>query len=271
MAFNDVMQLRAKAKAAGVAGYKAMNADELKKALNGSGSKTSAKTAVSKSAGSGRETAAGRKTAASVKSAPAKTAKRQTTGARKAAPSRTAKSTPKAEQPKRGRPAGSKSAKKTDGASSNYHGGRNLIDNSEIDWRANWAVGGIRGEIFKVLRKHKGDTDKTYDELAPRAQEFWKKNRAGERILKEQALNTLRWNISRVKFDFVMATGQHKPSKKFGTLGTGQGKKTAPKSTQRKASPQKPAQKATGAKRGRPAGSKNKPKATTARKRAYLK
>lgn len=251
MAMSDVMQLRAKAKARGISGYKAMNADELRKALgssNGAGTKSAAKAAVSSAPVKGKKTA-GRKTA-SVKSAPAKaTAKRQTTGAKKVA-----KSTPKAEQPKRGRPAKAQ----VNGVSKNYHGGRNLIDNSEVDWTIPWEVSGIRGEIFKALRKAKGDTDKTYEALKDRATEFWKKNRAGERILKDRALAILRWNISRVKFDYVIATKQHKVSKKFGTLGTTEKLKKGKKSTPAKAKAQKAAQKPTGAKRGRPPGSKNK-------------
>jgi hypothetical protein len=274
MALTDVLKLRTKAKLLGVPGYKRMSADELRKAIgsaNGSSTKTAAKTAVSKSVG--RKTA-GRKTA-SAKSAPAaKTAKRQTTGAKRgpgrprkavAAPvkrGRPAKAAPKAPA-RRGRPA--KTA--TNGASKNYHGGRNLIDDSAIDWTAEWNVSGIRGEIFKALKKAKGDTDKTYDALESRATEFWKKNRAGDRILKDRALAILRWNISRVKFDFVMATKQHKVSKKFGTLGTTAPKpKTARKPTRTAAKPQRAAQSRTAApkRRGRPPGSKNR--TTAARK-----
>jgi hypothetical protein len=275
MALSDILKLRAQAKAKGVAGYKNMSADELKKAIgsiNGSGSKTAAKSAVksakstvSKSAGAGRKTAAktaGRKTA-SAKTAPAKTtAKRQSTGAgRKGAPSSTAKTTPKAHQPRKAA---------STGVSKDYHGGRNLIDDKGIDWTATWSVSGIRGEIFKALKKFKGDTDKTFELLAPRATEFWKKNRAGERITKENALRTLRWNISRVKFDFVMATGQHKPSKKFGTLGTGRGpaKKSAParKPAAKPASRQKAAQGRTAASRKPAAGRKTTGRKTSGRK-----
>jgi len=245
MALNDILKLRAQAKAKGVSGYKTMSADELKKALgssNGSGTKTAAKTAVSRATAKGTKTAvksAGRKTA-SVKSAPAKTAKRQTTGARKSAPAKSA-------------PRSTAKTAKANGVSKDYHGGRNLISNSDVDWTKEWNVGGIRGEIFKALKKFKGDTNKVYDALAPRATEFWKKNRAGERILKDRALEILRWNISRVKFDYVIATKQHKTSKKFGTLGTGRGtpKKAAParKSTRTAPKAQKTSQSRAGAKK----------------------
>jgi hypothetical protein len=303
---QDTLKLRVRAKALGITGYKRMTADELRKAIgsangNSTGTKTAAKTAVAKSVG--RKTA-GRKTA-SAKSAPVeKTTKRQTTGVKTGGwqpgsrgripasatkaqvaehnrikaereagrPRKTAAAAPK-RAPKAApakAPAKSRVVKPANGGK-DYHGGRNLIDDSAIDWTKEWPVGPntTRGKIFKALKRAKGDTRKTFEALKDQATDFWTENRAGEKIKPDRALEILRWNISRVKFDFVMATGQHKPSKKFGTLGTTgkraasktarkaaskaapkpAARRSASKSTRKAATPQKASQSRTGAKK----------------------
>jgi hypothetical protein len=259
MALSEVIKLRGKAKALGIAGYKAMSEKELTAAIAGSNG-TASKTKSTKAVKTATKTA-GKKTA-SAKSAPAKTAKRPTTGAKRGRPvgskNKTTKTAVEKAPAKRGRPPGS-GTKTAKVVKSNYHGGRNLIDNSTIDWTAEWtgAKSGVRAIIFKALKKNKGDKQKTFEMLLPDVTEIFPKNtRTGERYTKERRLALLRWNIGRVAFDFVIATGQHSVSKKFGTLGTGAGaKKPAKKAATKSAA--KSGKAAPAKRRGRPPGSKN--------------
>jgi hypothetical protein len=101
-------------------------------------------------------------------------------------------------------------------ASSNGNGdaGRNLIDKSAIDWKAEWAGGqsGNRGLIMKALRRFKGDYKKVIAHLRDNPGEskmYPKSSKTGKRYTKSEALAMLKWHVGRTAFDFVTATGQH--------------------------------------------------------------
>jgi hypothetical protein len=216
---SEMIALRRQAQKANVAGYKSMSVEELRSAL--ASGKTA--TVTKDGAKSKRKSAAVVKTAtkrktSSAKSAPA--AKSTKKGEAKR-PTTKRKSTPKAEKPKRGRPPGSRNkakatATRKPAARKNGEGGtRNLIDTSAIDWSAEWSGGstGIRQIIFKALKKRKGNRKKVFEDLQDQAVKMWPKDGQGRKRSKASAEAMLKWNISRVAFDFVMATGQHKIAK----------------------------------------------------------
>jgi hypothetical protein len=237
------LEIRAKAKQLGIEGYKAMSASELQDAIKNHGK--SEKAAPAKKKGAAKKSAAPAKSV-SKKSSAKKTAK-------KSAPAKAEKVAKK-----RGRPAGSKNVKKAvkvtkpkaDGPS-----GRNLIDDKSIDWKAEWSGGqrGNRQTILKAVRKFRGNVDKCFELLKPDAQQLFKTSpTTGKKYTKAEAEALLRWNISRVKFDFVTGTGQHEAS-------------TNRKNTVSKA---KKAASKPAAKRGRPKGSKSKAEPVAAKKAA---
>jgi hypothetical protein len=65
---------------------------------------------------------------------------------------------------------------------------------------------------MKLLRRHKGDVAKVYNKLADKAKSMYPKTDDGRARSKAAAQQLLRWHISRIKFDFVKATGQHESS-----------------------------------------------------------
>lgn len=218
------------------------------------------------------------------KAAPRKSSMATRTRTKVAAKSGTAK-------PKRGRPAGSASSKSKPAAqsaqgkakrsaSTNGDSGRHMLVDVDYTATDGWKAreGSVPALIVSLLRKFKGNRDKVYDALLP---DVFTKGIVGRKLAdgskrtKESAATMLRYRISRTAWDFAMKTGQHEKSEnraEYGTAGTGAGAtRTAPKrkTATRKASttarPQKAAQKPTAApkRRGRPPGSKNKPKAVT--------
>jgi hypothetical protein len=266
---NALIRLRAKAKKAGVPNYGQMSRSELQSALKGGTSKRKSASAVSK-----------RKSATTVgrKATGRKPARKATTAVAKRKPGR-----PKGSGSKPSRAKGFAAAKKTTRASSNGDAGRNQIDVSNVDWSAEW-TGGTRGNraiIMKALRRFKGNRAKVVKHLEGNAQKmFAKSSKDGHKYNKAEAMNLLKWYISRVAFDFVTGTGQHeiatnrKPDKR--THGSrGGARKSAPKSrtSKPKAKPgRKPAARKTsaqGRKPGRPKGSKNK--RTTGKARRTVK
>jgi hypothetical protein len=295
MATMGIRQLRLKAREVGVQNFRGMNERELRSAIadatNGSGTKTARKAVVKKAA---------------VKKAPAKrTAQKPKTRTAKAAPA-----TPKrgpgrppknATAPKRGpgrppkaKPAPAPRAKRQATApratSSRRQAqriteptGRHVLNGVDYsveheDW--NPRANSITGQIFKLLRKYRGNRDKVYDALEPRISElFGSKKRTGTKWEKGEREQMLAYRIARTAWDFAVKTEQHEIAEdrvEYGTGGTGSGvfkrkvvKATvkAPKATPAKrgrppkAQAAKPAVARTGARRGRP------PKAQAGRRR----
>jgi hypothetical protein len=142
--------------------------------------------------------------------------------------------------------------------------------------------------IVKALRRFKGNRSKVFTHLLPNIWDFvGRKMQDSTKRSQASAETMLQYRISRTAWDFAMKTGQHEKSTnraEYGTQGTyrkpgatGAARSTAKRSTTRKstpqkAKPQKAAQKPAAApkRRGRPPGSKNKPKVatTTARRTA---
>lgn len=237
MAPTDKIKLMARAKKLNIANYRTLTIAELEEAIQkaqGGSGKTAQKSASENGKSAGRKTAqktasktAGEKSKpANAKSAPAKSAgrapaKRQTTGGKSSSRKVTT-----------ARPA----ARATDGV------GRMEIDNSRIDWDAEWGGGktGNRKLIMDALRRAKGDTGKVWNKLVDKAHSMYPKTQDGKRRSKADAEKLLGWHVSRVKFDFVTQTGQHqgvvrsksgpnaiaqKPAQ--GTKSAGKGRKTA--------------------------------------------
>jgi hypothetical protein len=204
---NEQILLRAKARKLGIDGYRKMSLDELKRAIKSAEGKTgkSSKTAAKTASTNGRKTATkttGKKSAGRAKSAPAKSAKTGAKAKRRATGAKSS-STRKASVPNR-KPTASKSMQ-------NGSVLRADIDNSSVDWTADWNGGktGNRGEIMKLLRKHKGNVEKVFDKLADKAKTMYPKTNDGRARSKADAQTLLRWHISRIKYDFVKATDQH--------------------------------------------------------------
>jgi hypothetical protein len=246
---NETLQLRAKAKRAGIPNYGSMSADELRAALAGGkgskkrksastlGKRKSAST-VTKRTSSTRKSA---KKAPAAKSATSGKAKRSSTGGtRKRSTAR-----------KIGTNA------KTQARHSTGKPGRNLIDRSAIDWKADWPGGesGNRGIIMKALRRFKGNYAKVYDHLKPQARKmFSKSSKTGERYSADKARAQLRWYIGRTAFDYVTATGQHqkstnrKPDRRTNGKAAGAAKSTRKSGGTRKSTP-KAASRQTGSRK----------------------
>jgi len=149
-------------------------------------------------------------------------------------------------------------------AKSNGKSGRNVIEAVDFNDDAEWnpRSGSPPDRIIKALKKTKGNRDKAFDLLVGDVWEFvGKTKRNGQKRKIAEAHDMLRYRIARTLFDFVVKTGQHKVSKNRIEYGTGVNASAA---TQRKLAKNRTkatkAPKATGRKRGRPKGSKNKSK-----------
>lgn len=310
MAPSESIILRAKAKSLNIAGYKQMSMDELRAAVAGSDNgaeATVAKTNTSKRKSTGRKSAKGvAKKATTAKPAPAKstkrkpakrksaaakkgTAKRQATGKAKPAVKRgRAKVTTAKRKSTTAKKRGTAKARSTQRKvkTLNAGGGRQMIDETQIDWTAESSVGNDaqsnRGIIMKLLRSKKGNVQKVFDALADKAKSMYPKTEDGRARSKDAAQTLLRWHIGRTRFDFVKSSGQHPEAdnpayakaarKRFGKAAprkrAGASRKAAPakgraKTTTAKRGPQKGARKRTG---GGPRGSQ-RAKTAAARKR----
>jgi hypothetical protein len=222
----DMIKLRAKAKTLGIDGYKGMSVSELQEAIKKSEGKSgkSGATAAKKSSTNG--TKSGRKTAVktAVKKATAKVTKKsgRKTASAKSQPATAKRATTGAKRSSNVKPA-TRSRQKVGDA------GRNIIDNSQIDWTAESGVGASepRKTIMKWLRKFHGDVQKVYDKLEDDVATLYKSNkRTGEKYTQAKRKELLRWHISRVKFDFVMDTEQH--DKSTNRTNASSGAKSAP-------------------------------------------
>jgi hypothetical protein len=176
---------------------------------------------------------------------------------------------------------GTGKAKRQTAASSN--GGRNMLGRVNYSQTDGWnpREGSAPDRIIKALKRFKGDRDKVFNFLKADVWDFCSRNmRDGtKRKLRGQAYGAeemLRYRIARTDWDFAVRTGQHDPSEdrvEYGTGGTGEGiykpvkavtKKKAPVKSTTKRSTSTRASKTAPARRGRPPGSKNKPKVTAA-------
>jgi hypothetical protein len=161
--------------------------------------------------------------------------------------------------------------------------GREMLKDVDFNVTDGWnaRVGSPPDLIVKSLRKYRGNRAKVFTALLPKIWDFvGRKMQDGSKRTQASAETMLQYRISRTAWDFAMKTGQHEKSTnraEYGTQGTyrkpgatGAARTTAKRSTTRKttpqkAKPQKAAQKPAAApkRRGRPPGSKNKPKAAT--------
>jgi hypothetical protein len=214
---NETVQLRAKAKRAQIPNFGSMSAAELRAALkyptSGSKRKSASKvggkrksaSAVTKRTSSTRKST--KKTPAA-KSVSTGKAKRSSAGGTRERTARTVGKDSKRDN-RSTRQVAQDNGKRTGKP------GRNLIDRSAIDWKAEWPGGesGNRGIIMKALRRFKGNYAKVYDHLKPQARKmFPKSSKTGERYSADKARAQLRWYVGRTAFDFVTATGQHQKS-----------------------------------------------------------
>jgi hypothetical protein len=247
-------ELRRQAKKLGIKGVKSMTGDELRAAIAANGTaatpvrKKAVKRAVSKRARASTSAPAKKKTAKRRNSdAPARKQSRggRTTSAR-TAPARGAKS-----------------------------GGRHMLGSLDFTRTKGWnpQSGSAIERIFKALKKRNGNVEKVFNDLVGDIKDFVPRRKTnGDTRTKVEMERFLRYRINRVKFDFAVKTGQHKPSTNRATYGEGgtgsagwkRGMSTkaigrkparAAKKTTAKAAP--PAKKRG---RGRPKGSKNRKK-----------
>ena len=245
---TEKRQLQLKAKAAGVPAS----------AIRGASSVASLKALIAKANGTPRKSTARKAVRKAVKATVKK--------------GRTAKKAPAAKSTT------GKAKRLSTTARSNGKSGRNLIDTVDYNKTNGWnpRTGSPPDRIMKALKKFRGNRDKAFELLLPDVWDFvGKTKRNGEKRTKAEAQDMLRYRISRTLFDFVNQTGQHKTATNRIEYGTGPNAKpkrgrparkaavTAPKRRGRpKGSKNKPKAQATTVKRGRgrPKGSKNKPK-----------
>lgn len=234
----------------------AENVRELQAIIDGSGK------------GKSKPKAAKKKAVAKKKSATKKSAAKKATTKKsnsKSTKSASSKTTPAKSTKKKGTAKRSSTAK----AKSNSDSGRYTLDGVDYNETDGWNPrdGSAPDRIVKALKRFKGNRSKVLDFLIGDVWDFaGKKKRDGSKRTKAEAEAMLVYRIARTDWDFALKTGQHEKSDnrvEYGTGGTGAGtfkragakKSTAKKSNSKKAGTTK---KASGAKRGRPAGTKNK-------------
>jgi hypothetical protein len=135
--------------------------------------------------------------------------------------------------------------------------GRNLIGSVDFNKTKGWNArnGSAPDTIIKALKKYKGNRDKAFEALLPDVWDFvGKMKRNGDKRTKQEAGEMLRYRISRTLFDFVNQTGQHKTATNRIEYGTG------PHAKPKRGRPARKAAQTAPKRRGRPPGSKNKPK-----------
>lgn len=242
MAPKSLRTLRAEAKRAGIAGFKGMDRDELISALSRPVKKRRATSAPAKR----------------------KTAKRPTTA-------RTTKRGPGRPR-KTAKPAAAKKRAPRATAASNGDSGRNTIGTINFSDDEGWNArdGSPRDQILKALKAKRGNRESVFNLLVKRIRDFVPLRKAdGSKRSKAEQEAYLRYQISRVLFDFAVKTGQHEPSAnrvEYGTGGTGTGSfKRAKRNSKPAPAPKKRGRpkgststRTTKPRRGRPPGSKNK-------------
>lgn len=183
------------------------------------------------------------------------------------------KDEPVARKPvRRGRPPKSTVTKPTARKQASNNGaGRFTIGKLNYNQTDGWnpREGSAVDEIFQSLKKFKGDREKVFNDLKPDVWFFVGKTKADNtKHTMKSALAMLKYRIARTDYDFAKQTGQHESSTNRIKYGTGEfaknGKTTAKRATKAAPRPQKPKRATKVApekpRRGRPPGSKNKPK-----------
>lgn len=223
---KDMITLWAKAKQAGIEDYRKIPPATLRKLVEQAQTRTS-KPAKGKTATSanGRNGAKGKAAATTVvkgkpaapakgKAVPAKPAAKPTT--RTVAPAKgKGKATTTKPVARKAAPKAAPAAKRTSTRGQAAEGYAVRIDNSAIDWTADWKGGSAskRGIVMDSLRKHRGDKAKVFAEVKRHATRWYpdKDKHAADRMVI--------WLIGRVALDFVKATGQHESGERaaYGT------------------------------------------------------
>lgn len=271
-------ELRKEAKGMGIAASVirgASSANELQEIIsdhsgngNGSKGKKAAKGAVK--AASKKGTA---KASASKKSSTKNSKASKATKATKNSKSASSKSAPA----KSGKGTAKRRATATDGDA-----GRHMLDRGNIDYSEtegwNPRDGSIPDQIHRALKKFRGNREKVFDHLVKNLWDFVpKKKQDGTKRSKDEAENLLRFRIAQTDWRFAIQTGQHEPSDnrvEYGSGGTKEKKAPAKAPAKRgrpakakveekpkRGRPAKNSKAEAPKKRGRPAGTKNKPKA----------
>jgi hypothetical protein len=108
-------------------------------------------------------------------------------------------------------------------------GGRNLLDHVDYSQAEGWNArnGSAPDRIIKALKRFRGNRTKVFEFLKPDVWDFVGKIKTnGEKRTKAEALDMLKYRVSRTAWDFAMRTGQHEKAGnrvEYGTGGTGAG------------------------------------------------
>jgi hypothetical protein len=282
---SEKIKLMARARKAGIDGYKAMSEDQLKSALDNAERPTTV-TAPAKGKAAPAKTTNGTKGKGKSAVTAVKAAVGKATGKGKPASKSTAKSAPAKSTAQKSTPAKGKAAQGAQAKRPTTGGTRRAkaiegvsrLDNSKIDWTLDSNVGqsGKRRLVLERLRKFEGDKAKVVKSLEAKATEFY----PGKS--EDDARKGLVWLVGRVAFDYAVKTGQHQQGTREWTKPTnGSGKnwngtrsktagsrtKAAPargkgKTTPARGKPQTAAQSRTGASSRKAASARSKTTAT---------
>src|SRR5215471_2384426 len=165
--------------------------------------------------------------------------------------------------------------------------GRFLLESIDYSITDGWnpRPGSPPDRIVKALRKFRGSREKVFEFLKADVYDFVDANKPrSQRRPKSEALTMLKYRIARTDWEFATRTDQHQKSQNRAEYGSQSGngnsrQKAAPRkaaATPAKRGPGRPRKVAEAPqeapkRRGRPPGSKNKPKAQTAAKRTTTK
>lgn len=278
---SEKIKLMARARKAGIDGYKSMTEEQLKSALDtaerpaAAPAKGKATPAKSTNGTKGK----GKSAVTAVKAAVGKATGKGKPASKSTAKSAPAKSTAQKSTPAKGKAAQGAQAKRpaTGGRRPKAIDGVSRLDNSKIDWTLDSNVGqsGKRKLVLDRLRKFEGDKAKVVKSLEAKATDFY------EGKSEDDARKALVWLVGRVAFDYAVKTGQHqqgtrewtKPTNASGkhwngrSKATGSRTKAAPakgkaKSTPARGKAQTAAQSRTGASSRKAASARSKTTAT---------
>lgn len=156
------------------------------------------------------------------------------------APARKAPVAKKATPARKSAPAAKKSATtgKAKRPTATSDSGRNMIGSLNFSNTDGWnpREGSPVNDIFKALKKSRGDVDKATALLLPNAKDFVSlKKSDGSKRTKDEVASLLRYRVNRTKFEFARRTGQHESSGNRVQYGTGAYATKAPAKATRKA------------------------------------
>jgi hypothetical protein len=205
---ESVLVLKKKAIAAGMSKTDAIKAD-----------RSTLENFISKNSKSGstapaKKKATGTRTVAKKKTTTAKAPAKQAPVAKKATATR--KATPAAKK--------STTTGKAKRSPATSDAGRHMIGSLNFSDTEGWnpREGSPVNDIFKALKKCRGDVDKATALLMPNAKEFVSLKKAdGTRRTKAEIGKLLRYRVNRTKFEFARRTGQHESSANRVQYGTG--------------------------------------------------